>query len=408
MTSLTPSQQAVADSLIAKLGSHSITLLSGAAGTGKTYTLSATFDTEKVLFLCPTHASKSVLEAEASGANMEFSTLHSKLGWTPVGFRRVSSDLLEEYDMVVVDEASMLDQRMAQRVIDLCESGGTPLVFTGDAYQLSNIEEGYNVFNENYPTLHLTVPMRYKDATGGISTIARTMRHKVETGDTKSFKVPDMWDDVKFATTTEWLEGINTSLASNDDFVVVASTHQALREVRAAVTGDGFLFKEGDTVRSLETGKGFTNGVITTVRKVSAVYNVVEQIDIQKVYSARPAWLPLDEWKSGKITFNYQDVLLDGLRKPMKMPADGETEKKIKLLQRKLGLKSQKIKTFDLQWLSTVHAAQGETWSKVYVHTPSVLRRTGVFKMRDKATEHNRLVYVALSRAKDELHLLKY
>lgn len=410
MTSLTPSQKTVADTLIAKLGSHSVTLLSGAGGTGKTFTVTKAFDGYKVLYLAPTHAAVDVLKGMGS-ADDTFKTCHSVTGWFPKGFRNVSLDIFNTHDVVIVDESSMLEERMTNKLIELCHLSNTPLVFSGDHCQLPSVEDNFNVFDMDYPLLELSENMRFANTSGGIAKVAETMRYKINSEINAAFKIPDLdeWTDVTTLNLKAWQRSIKKAYQDDADFVVLAADHESLRQVRKLMVGDAYLFSAGQVVRCLDTHSKFKNGQQDTVAEASEPE--VEQnplpLKADNLYKARPKWLSKEEWDGGYVEFVFQKVVFESGGKT-EVPADALTAQKLTNLSRKFRRKKYKTKQFDLSCLATVHSSQGRSFDTVYVHTPSVLVRTGLYKMHGAGRTHNRLVYVACSRARNELILVKY
>jgi exodeoxyribonuclease V alpha subunit len=129
-----------------------VSVLTGGPGTGKSRTVAAVVSLAE-------HAGKTVALAAPTGraakrleelCESPASTIHRLLGAQPRqsadgvtfdgGFARGEEWPLDE-DLVVVDEASMLDVELADALLSAC-SDGTHLVFVGDAAQLPSIGPG--------------------------------------------------------------------------------------------------------------------------------------------------------------------------------------------------------------------------------------------------------------------------
>ena len=161
---------------------HGVSLLTGGPGTGKSRTVKAVVELAKargarVVLAAPTGRAAKRLE-ELTGASA--STVHRLLGAQAVReagpnaisvFTRGESWPLDA-DLVVVDEASMLDAELAAGVVEAC-SDGTHLLLVGDPAQLPSIGPGRVlgdlVDSGIIPTTELTT--LYRQAEGG--TIAR-------------------------------------------------------------------------------------------------------------------------------------------------------------------------------------------------------------------------------------------
>lgn len=123
--------------------SHPVSILTGGPGTGKTTCLKAliaVLETARKTYALasPTgRAAKRLSEATGRPA----STLHRLLGFKPgSGFNHNAENPLP-VDLLVVDEASMLDMLLANQVLKALEPG-THLVLVGDVDQLPSVGAG--------------------------------------------------------------------------------------------------------------------------------------------------------------------------------------------------------------------------------------------------------------------------
>jgi exodeoxyribonuclease V alpha subunit len=127
----------------ASLGTH-LLVLTGGPGTGKTTTVRAIVEAHaaldrRVALCAPTgRAAKRLSEA----AGREARTIHRLLEWNPATghFNRNAGAPLEE-DLVLVDEASMLDIRLAAQLLAAIPHTAT-LVLVGDIDQLPPVGPG--------------------------------------------------------------------------------------------------------------------------------------------------------------------------------------------------------------------------------------------------------------------------
>ena len=147
---------------------HRISLLCGGPGTGKTTTVAAILaliiqgrlresgEAPKVMLLAPTGKSAARLGEAVRRAKSrikapdsillhlpeEATTLHRALGMrrNGAGFRR-NADLPLEADVIVVDEASMIDLVLMRQLLDATPREST-LLIVGDPEQLSSVEAG--------------------------------------------------------------------------------------------------------------------------------------------------------------------------------------------------------------------------------------------------------------------------
>jgi exodeoxyribonuclease V alpha subunit len=135
---LDPSQEMAASALV----QLPVACMTGGPGTGKTTTLRTALDAMsargETLKLASFTGKAARRMGQATGRPA--STIHRLLEWTPTGFRRDAGNPIEA-DVVVIDEASMLDIRMASYLIDAL-APGTRLLLVGDSNQLPPVGPG--------------------------------------------------------------------------------------------------------------------------------------------------------------------------------------------------------------------------------------------------------------------------
>jgi len=123
---------------------NGLMVLTGGPGTGKTTTVEAVVDAHRALELRVTLAAPTGRAAkrmsEASGR--EAMTIHRLLEWNPAtaSFARDAGKPLDT-DLVLVDEASMLDLSLARSLLDAVPSSAS-LVLVGDVDQLPPVGAG--------------------------------------------------------------------------------------------------------------------------------------------------------------------------------------------------------------------------------------------------------------------------
>ncbi len=124
---------------------HRLSILTGLPGTGKTATMRALVDLlraqKRTVRLCaPTGKAARRLSEATGGA--EATTIHRLLEWVPgEGFARDADDPLTGVDLLVVDEASMLDVRLAAALLEAV-GPRTHVLLVGDVDQLAPVGPG--------------------------------------------------------------------------------------------------------------------------------------------------------------------------------------------------------------------------------------------------------------------------
>ena len=129
---------------VQKLFHHRLVVLTGASGTGKTSTVRLVVELAQALDLqyalcAPTGRAACRLE-ELTGA--EAKTIHRLLEWQPQheSFNRNVDNRLTA-DLIIVDEASMLDIALAEAILAACDTH-TRMLLVGDVNQLPAVGAG--------------------------------------------------------------------------------------------------------------------------------------------------------------------------------------------------------------------------------------------------------------------------
>jgi len=123
-----------------------VAVLTGGPGCGKSFTvrsvvLLAKAKRAKVLLTAPTGRAAKRLEELVGTAGVEASTLHRLLQLRPGGDAAFDRDRPLDADLVVVDEASMLDVLLANTLVKAIPPGAH-LLFVGDVDQLPSVGAG--------------------------------------------------------------------------------------------------------------------------------------------------------------------------------------------------------------------------------------------------------------------------
>ena len=124
--------------------SHRISLISGVAGSGKSYVISVLHELHqrqrrRVTLCAPTgKAARRLSEL----TNSDAFTVHRLLGYDGYNYRRDSNDPLDA-DIVIVDEVSMMDTELLYHLFEAVDMRRSMITLVGDHNQLPPVGPGY-------------------------------------------------------------------------------------------------------------------------------------------------------------------------------------------------------------------------------------------------------------------------
>lgn len=166
MLELSPDQHSALDALRAfTSGTERVIALSGPAGTGKSTLIGHFLRETDLLSVHLTATTHKAAAVASSLSGSEAKTVHKLFGLRPVNdhdtgetrLERRAAPGAEHGSLVIVDEASMVDRTLFQRLAADAEELDLKLLFVGDPYQLPPVSEAEGVppVFVVAPTLHL-------------------------------------------------------------------------------------------------------------------------------------------------------------------------------------------------------------------------------------------------------------
>lgn len=394
-------------------------ILSGAAGTGKTFTMGKMIDEimPKYASLCQllgipqiysgvmmTATTNKAAEVLMRATKRPAQTVHSFMnlrvfndydtGQTRIG--RSKNWKVHSNMILFVDEYSMIDHELHQLILKGVIK--SKIVYVGDHCQLSPIGEKTSPVNRtNAPRAVLTRPMR-NGAQPALVNLCTQLRATVETGNFKPIKiVPGVIDHVG----DEEMEAlIEERFKSNDtQDKILGYTNYRVNEYNThirSLRGLGNLFTVGEQL--------VNNSAVQIPRgKVVDKLYTEEEVEVISV-SPDLEVIVLEHNGSMEVQVMQVRTRLGAVVSNVKVPTD---KIHYNQLLKYYGNKKEWKQYFDLKEqfadlrpkdASTVHKAQGSTHNTVFVDL------TDLSSCRDPAVAA-RLLYVALSRATDRIIL---
>lgn len=352
--------------------SHPISIMTGGPGSGKTTTLrfildiyKAAFPANEVLLAAPTgRASRRM--AEQTG--MHASTLHSALGLVTDEDSPLNDKELLSADLVVVDEFSMVDMRLAYILLDRIKSGAQ-LIIVGDADQLPSVGAG-NVLREmirsdKVPTAVLETVFR-QASNSRIITNAYAINHNdthLQFGDDFQFLEVQNSEEAAQLVIKNYLQEV--SLHGIEDVQILSPLRK-----RGAVAANAL----NETIRDLVNPP---NNLKKEVKCGSRVFRVGDRI----------------MQTANRINVSNGDV---GIITDMKKE-DDETITCVRLLDgRTLQYTQEMLEDLEFSYCTTIHKSQGQEYPVIIV---PLLKEHYIMLRRN-------LLYTAVTRAKAKVILI--
>lgn len=296
------------DDAVALICTARVGVVTGGPGTGKTTTLRralAAMPDAKVMLCAPTgKAAKRMTEATGRGAM----TIHRALGYRGEGWLFNATNPIPEIDLVVVDEASMIDVELGAALFDAI-GYRTRVILIGDVDQLPPVGPG-KVFDDfirwgKLPTVRLThVHRSAADSWVNVNAPKILAGGPIDLETVEGFKG---FRYVRVGPSADIVGALKSIAAADGDVQVlipqktgvagVNAANVALQTVRNTVewhTGDPALQREHGTIRegdvvlqmSNDYKLGVFNGEIGEVRAMRGGELVVTYPDVDQ-YGAR-------------------------------------------------------------------------------------------------------------------------
>ncbi|MGB3570607.1 MAG: AAA family ATPase [Phormidesmis sp.] len=397
-----------------------IYLLTGYAGTGKTTLLQAlisrlqqSHDSRPVALTALSNKATKVLQSMAYrwGCEVDCMTCCKLLGLKPVidketGGQKFEPDrdrknLTTEYDLVVVDECSMINEEMWILLVNTVSNftQRTQLLFVGDSAQLPPVGETQSpCFEQIIARSDLTDVIRYGGAIGLLAEDIRThlerpampraVSDRNKTNTEGIFTIPQPhWE-------TLMLRAFKSDAYSQnpDQVRVLAYTNARVNylnnKIRAAIYGDkAARFMPGERLVARNACMG-RDGILLQTS---------EECEVQAAYLTRfEGWLV---WELEVTTDEDSERMLRVLHE--------DEQQRLKEILSNYAEQKQWMAFWDYKELFhdlsyayslTVHKSQGSTFQDVFIDVPNLM-------LNRKVTERNQLYYVAFTRASKRLFL---
>lgn len=441
--------------------------LSGYAGTGKT-TIMGIFNEylkrrihADIIFSAPTHRANAVTRQKTPNAKVV--TLQSLLGLRPdfditedvfdlhkLKFEQVAEVKIEPASIVIVDEASMIQDSLYDFLLEQIAAKGAQIIFMGDKGQLRPVKANNisKVFRNDGAQLQLTKVER----TGDNPILKESTRVRNGEGFSYETDIAPNGQGVEYSSDkTRIREFVKTSLKEMKDsqdplyFRVLAATNSSVEAYNSAIRQILYGRRPAQLYEG-ELVMGYSNREYDSLRKKYKLMNSGDYV----VQSVKPTTIQIDltypDRKESISMEGYKVTLKDAIDTSassftIDVVSNFETDENIikvqEYIQTLWSMRKQLLaegnptaakaviekinniqnrihtmrdvkdangrlklrKSFDYGYAHTIHKSQGGTYSKVLINDSSI----NTFGFNDKNGQEVRqeLKYVAVSRAKN-------
>lgn len=441
--------------------------LSGYAGTGKT-TIMGIFNEylkrriqADIIFSAPTHRANAVTRQKTPNAKVI--TLQSLLGLRPdfditedvfdlhkLKFEQVAEVKIEPASIVIVDEASMIQDSLYDFLLEQIAAKGAQIIFVGDKGQLRPVKANNisKVFRNDGAQLQLTKVER----TGYNPILKESTRIRNGEGFSYETDIAPNGQGVEYSSDkTRIIEFVRTSLKEMKDsqdplyFRVLAATNSSVEAYNSAIRQILYGRRPAQLYEG-ELVMGYSNREYDSLRKKYKLMNSGDYV----VQSVKPTTIQIDltypDRKESISMEGYKVTLKDAIDTSassftIDVVSNFETDENIikvqEYIQTLWSMRKQLLaernptaakaviekinniqnrihtmrdvkdangrlklrKSFDYGYAHTIHKSQGGTYSKVLINDSSI----NTFGFNDKNGQEVRqeLKYVAVSRAKN-------
>ena len=394
-------------------------VVSGRAGSGKTYAIANSVAERTALFLTPTHPARTVLDQELGDKRHTVATIHSAIGWS----QRKNDDLLpvdtylpakearrrqnqatdlkscpfSKADIIIVDEFSMIGSFLFEAVEEYAKEFDLPVVYSGDRFQLPPVKDREVIMDQGFQTITMDGSMRFsKDSE--IFRLGEVLRERIEAKQNGSVPYLDGGADVQVVSGTDWITELRQGYKKGDSLLAVTSDNATLKRLRGSVRGvEHDQLIEGDHVTSKQTDDLFRNGEQFTVAKVKRYLRVLEDVP---ACVSRFKTLSLDGFSITFAEDNREAFILQDDKQGEKQAMRIHSLYRKSKINREAAVRIldwlEQTNSFELSALATVHKSQGRSVDTVYIDTATVLERSAWLSEKD----HLRSLYTAITRAR--------
>jgi GTPase SAR1 family protein len=392
-------------------------LLAGNAGTGKTTLAENIANYSNARLIAPTNAAIQRLKDKIGGNQVDnrkkFATIHSVLyGHPDPGTGEfIKREGLVPGAVYIVDEASMIDQKVLNDLLDEAKAGRSKLIFLGDDFQLPPVGKDPKLFNWERTRNDFKKDWRFKmnEVTRNEGSVLKVATHLRNNKGVQILNV----DDQDFSIVPRFTNELVMDIQNDANCVVLVPTNKLRTEFNRVLRNIKYeedaqnIFNDREKLISV-ANQVFANGESYEIRHPELVEEFEGKINVatrdNPVYKIVKGYL-INHEVEGKIGW-FKTFLIPNLDMPSLHSHQLLTNSDIRSSNKLC--KNNKFNNRKREWRGainiatygyaiSVHKSQGNEWDNVYVDA------SWLSPAWDKA----RWLYTALTRAKKKVELCR-
>lgn len=378
--------------------SDSFFLLAGYAGTGKTTIAENIQAYANAYVMAPTNTAVERLRNKFSNNSNadKFATIHKAVYGAPDPLTgEFQNPDMPENAVVIIDEASMIDEKVFNDVIELAKKNNTKLIFLGDSFQLEPVGKNPNIFDKFNFGNNRTELTEVKRTDNSILAVATHMR---------TVKKPDILNvnNDEFSVVNSYAQEIKEDIANGENFVLLTTTNNTRIDANTWIRKEKYkelsnnVINDGEQLIGIANVSNMNGQQFTikepeienegTFKENDKTYKYVlirykKNNDKQNDKTGLVLLLP----DYDKAAYNVQEAMNNEAFKDYPFIAESPNEKTV--------WGGADIATYG--YAMTVHKSQGNEWNNVYISIPYMA----------SSWDAGRLIYTAITRGKNKVRL---
>jgi exodeoxyribonuclease-5 len=389
-------------------------IIIGNAGTGKTTIAENIANYTNAFMIAPTNAAVKRLKEKFGHVGQDrFCTIHQTLYDfpDPKTGEFIKSKGLGRNKTYIVDESSMIDEKVLEDLIQSAQQRNCKLIFIGDDFQLEPVGKDPKIFNweTSNPLFKEHWKIKLEEVKRNDGTILKIATHL------RKCKYPEIYNinNDEFSIVPDFTKDLATDIKTNANYIVLVSNNKdrvkyntRIRNFRFKTEASNYVINGEKLISVANTG--YANGELFDVFQpiIVETYNETVNIGSTKKPVFKSYVMHLIDYKVNlESSCRQRTLLIPELDIPSVHGVQLMTSNNIRYNKK---LTEVNKYTKNRQWLSqisistygyatSVHKSQGNEWDNVYIDCGWL----------SNDWNKSRWLYTAITRAKKKIEIMK-